>query len=70
MLLNPSPSASNYSIIAINYYYLIVSPNYLATLFKSCNDILPFPYSSNSLNAFNVSYIGSFSLYFFFIIDK
>ncbi len=63
-LISPSPSLSASSIISCNSSSAIVSPNYLATLFKFFNEIFPVLSSSNSLNAFRISSLGSLSLIF------
>lgn len=63
-LISPSPSLSASSIISCNYSSAIVSPNYLATLFKFFNEIFPVLSSSKSLNAFRISSLGSLSLIF------
>jgi hypothetical protein len=65
----PSPSLSNSSIIAINYYYLKLYPNYFATFLRSFNDIFPLLSVSNNLKAFNASSIGSLYEYFLLIIS-
>ncbi len=61
-LIYPSPSLSASSIISWSSSSVIVSPNYLATLFKFLSEIFPVPSSSKSLNAFNISSLGSLSL--------
>lgn len=63
-LISPSPSLSASSIISCNYSSAIVSPNYLATLFKFFNDTFPVLSSSKSLKAFRISSLGSLSLIF------
>jgi len=61
-LIYPSPSLSASSIIYCNYSSAIVSPNYLATLFKFFNEIFPVLSSSKSLKAFKIYSLGSLSL--------
>ena len=60
-LISPSPSLSASSIISCSSSSFIVYPNSLDTRFKFFSDIFPVVSSSNSLNAFNIYYLGSLS---------
>ena len=61
-LIYPSPSLSASSIISCSSSSVIVSPNYLETLFRFLSEILPVLSSSKSLKAFKISSLGSLSL--------
>lgn len=59
LLIAPSPSKSNSSIIATNSSSCNPSPNSLATLLRSPKLMAPFPSVSNKSNALKISSRGS-----------
>jgi hypothetical protein len=67
-LISPSPSLSASSIISYNSSSVIVSPNSLATLLRFFNEIFPVLSSSNNLNAFKISSLGSLSAFIYILI--
>ena len=69
-LISPSPSLSASSTISYISSSVIFSPNSLATLFKFLNEIFPLSSSSNNLNAFYISSLGSLSAILTVIISK
>lgn len=60
-LIYPSPSLSASSIISWSSSSFMVSPNYLATLFKFFKETFPVESSSNNLKALRIYYLGSLS---------
>ena len=68
--ISPSPSLSNSSIMACNSSSDKFSYISLAILLRFLNVILPVLSSSKSLNAFEISSIGSLSLILVVMISK